>query len=154
MKRNEKPPYLRAYRRGMLRANFVSLFWAVIQERRRRQRAPYTLQAIGEALGLGKPQVSRWFSGDPNWTVNTISDIADALDLDLDVVAVDRETGAKFTASGLASASPTASEPRPSVTFYCSPRREAKTSAPALFPNNIGPMGTLMTMSPSNRRVA
>ena len=42
------PKYIRAYDRGMLRSAFVSLFWGVIMERKR--RGSFTLQALAKIL--------------------------------------------------------------------------------------------------------
>jgi transcriptional regulator with XRE-family HTH domain len=88
----------RAYARGTLRSAFVSLFWAVITERRK--KGPFTLQELAKRLGANKGEVSRWFKNDPNWTVNTIASIATALNLDLTITARDRSTGQLFTPAG------------------------------------------------------
>jgi transcriptional regulator with XRE-family HTH domain len=91
---------LREYDRLMLRSSFVSLFWAAITERRRHAR--FTLQSLATAIGVGKSLVSRWFSNEqPNWELNTISDIAGALDLDIRVQAVHRATGMVFAPNGI-----------------------------------------------------
>jgi len=108
----------------MLRSTFVSLFWGVISERRRRTK--FTLQSLADKLGTDKSAVSRWFSGElPNWTVDKIADVAGALDLELRIEATDK-SGAVFTASGpitqSAALPPTTSltssdsSPRPRVT--------------------------------------
>lgn len=90
---------LKEYDRLMLRSAFVSLFWAAITERRRAGK--FTLQSIADYVGTNKSAVSRWFSNDaPNWTVDTISDVAGALDLELKIEAVDRITGKVFASSG------------------------------------------------------
>ena len=83
---------LEHYDRLMLRSALVSLFWGVITDRK--QDRGYKLQDLAEAIGMDKSGVSRWFSGnDPNWTLNTIADIANALNVDLRVEAVERGTG-------------------------------------------------------------
>ncbi|WP_429933544.1 helix-turn-helix domain-containing protein [Agrobacterium vitis] len=52
-------------------------------------------------LEINKSAISRWFSGkNPNWELSTVADIADALDLDLRIEAVDRSTGHVFTCFG------------------------------------------------------
>lgn len=84
----------------MLRSAFVSLFWGVIVERKKRPDG-YTLQQLADALGTNKAEVSRWFNGEPNWTINTIAGIANALNLDLEIRAVERGTGRVFTPAGL-----------------------------------------------------
>lgn len=93
------PKFTRSYERGMLRSAFVSLFWGIIMERKK--RGGFTLQALAKALGANKGEVSRWFNGDPNWTINTIANLASALDVDFQIMAVDRATGAVFSPAGL-----------------------------------------------------
>ena len=52
-----------------------------------------------ESSRSSKHEVSRWFKGDPNWTINTIASIAHALKLTLVVQAID-EHGNVYGASG------------------------------------------------------
>jgi hypothetical protein len=95
-----KEQRLLEYDRAMLRSAFVSLFWAAVSERKRRGK--YTLQMLADRLGTDKSGVSRWFSKDPpNWRIDTISDIANALDLDVELRATDRITGTIFASSGI-----------------------------------------------------
>ena len=90
---------VRAYDRAMLRAEFASLFWAAIMEKRKSGK--FTLVGLAKALGKNKGEVSRWFSPDaPNWTLGTVAEIAYALDLQIHVEARDRSTGMVLTASG------------------------------------------------------
>ena len=90
---------VRAYDRAMLRAEFASLFWAAIMEKRKSGK--FTLVGLAKALGKNKGEVSRWFSPDaPNWTLGTVAEIAYALDLEIHVKARDRSTGMVLTASG------------------------------------------------------
>lgn len=93
------PKFESAYKRATLRAAFVSLFWAVISERKK--RGGFTLQALAKAIGSTKHEVSRWFNGDPNWTINTVANIAHALDLELTIQARERTTGLIFTPAGV-----------------------------------------------------
>ena len=96
---------VRAYDRAMLRAEFASLFWAAIMEKRKSGK--FTLLGLAKALGKNKGEISRWFSGDaPNWTLGTIAEIAYALDLQIHVEARDRSTGVILTASGPKAAQP------------------------------------------------
>jgi hypothetical protein len=98
--RKSEKQQLIEYDRDMLRSAFVSIFWAAITERRKHRK--FTLQSLADILGIGKWAVSRWFSGDPpNWTIDTISDVAGALNLDLKVEAIDRTTGAEIRPSGI-----------------------------------------------------
>ena len=95
-----KDQRLLEYDRAMLRSAFVSLFWAAISERKRRGK--YTLQMLADRLDTNKSGVSRWFSKDPpNWRIDTISDIANALDLDVELRATDRTTGTMFAPTGI-----------------------------------------------------
>jgi len=83
----------------MLRSAFVSLFWSVILHKR--QSGKFTLQSLADALSRSKSVVSRWFSPElPNWEVDTIADIADALNLDLEIRAKERTTNLMFGPSG------------------------------------------------------
>lgn len=89
----------REYDRGMLRSELVSLFWAVIAERKK-ESGGFALKQLADALGVDKSQVSRWFNGLPNWEANTMADIAGALDVDLQFIARDRRDGRVYTAAG------------------------------------------------------
>lgn len=91
---------LRDFDREMLRSSLVSVFWAVITEKKKRAGG-YKLQRLADALGINKSTVSRWFSYLPNWEANTISDIANALDVELRIVAQDRTDGRIYTPSGV-----------------------------------------------------
>ncbi len=84
--------------RGFLRSAFLSLFWAVFSAKKKEEKL--TLTQLADTLGVNKSVVSRWFSGDPNWRINTISDIANSLDIEIRVTAMDRATGRVFTPSG------------------------------------------------------
>jgi hypothetical protein len=90
------PKFERAYYRAMLRSAFLSMFWAVISERK---KSGLTLISLAKAIGSSKHEVSRWFKGDPNWTINTIAAIAHALKLTVRVQAID-EHGNVYGASG------------------------------------------------------
>jgi hypothetical protein len=89
----------------MMRSAFVSLIWAVIVARRKRLGG-FQMKELVAAKAGDKSQVSRWFSDPnrPNWTLNTFADVAAALDLEIEVVATERSTGAKFAAHGPISA--------------------------------------------------
>lgn len=89
----------REYDRALFRSELVSLFWAVIMERK---RAPdgFTLKKLAALLSVDKAQVSRWFNELPNWEANTVADIASALDVNLELIAKDRKTGRIFSPAG------------------------------------------------------
>lgn len=102
----------REYERGMFRSGLVSLFWAVISERKKGPSG-FTLQSLADKLGVNKGQVSRWFNGLPNWEANTVADISDALEVDLQFIARDRRDGRIYSASGVHAPTSTASVPLP-----------------------------------------
>lgn len=89
---------LRDFDRGMLRSGFVSLFAGIMMAKKRSKG--FTFQKLADALGVDKSSVSRDFRGDPNWTVNKIADLANALDVEISIQARDRVTGAVFTPAG------------------------------------------------------
>lgn len=91
---------LRAFNRQMLRSAFQSLFWHVLLSRKKEQG--FTLKALADKLGINKSYVSRSFSAPPNWTIDKLSDMADAVGIDLVVEARDRVTGKVYTPSGSA----------------------------------------------------
>ena len=94
--KTDDPKFERAYYRAMLRSAFLSMFWAVISDRK---KSGLTLISLAKAIGSSKHEVSRWFNGDPNWTINTIAAIAHALKLTLRVQAID-ERGHVYGSSG------------------------------------------------------
>lgn len=108
----EKPSEetLREYHRSMYRSQLMSLFWSIIMDRK---KTGFTLQRLADALRVNKGQVSRWFNGLPNWEANTVSDIAGALNVDIQITARDRATGRTYSATGApASVSTISSPPR------------------------------------------
>lgn len=98
MSKKSDPKFIMSYDRAMLRSAFVSLFWRVITDQKKKG---FTLVALARRLGANKAEVSRWFKGDPNWTINTIASIANALDVDLHIEAVDRKTGRVYRPNGV-----------------------------------------------------
>ena len=129
-KRND-PKFELAYQRGWLRSSFVSLFWAVISERKK-QPGGFTLLGLAKAIGSSKHEVSRWFNGDPNWTLNTIANLAHALDVELIVQARDRSTGIIYTPAGIQTSA--------MAETYSAVRTEGSTSterSPARFPQVV-----------------
>ncbi|MDR6904270.1 helix-turn-helix transcriptional regulator [Rhizobium miluonense] len=88
------------------RAMFRSLFWNVISFKRKHEG--YSLKKLADDLRINKSAVSRWFSNDPNWSINTIADIAFALNVEIKVMAMDKQTGCKFGPSGEIAEQPSA----------------------------------------------
>jgi hypothetical protein len=84
----------------MLRSAFVSLFWGIIKERKRRPGG-FKLQELAGTIGKNKGEVSRWFRREPNWTLNTVASLANALDVELSIEARERSSGLVFKPSGL-----------------------------------------------------
>lgn len=94
------PKFIAAYDRAMLRSEFLSLFWNVFTDRKVKDKL--TLEQLAKKTGSSKHEVSRWFNGDPNWTINTIASLAGALGVTLKIEAVDTD-GTVFSASGVTS---------------------------------------------------
>ncbi|MAW80111.1 MAG: hypothetical protein CMI63_07715 [Parvularcula sp.] len=90
---------LRNYDRGMLRSMFVSLFASIVQNRKKSEGL--TFSKLADALEINKSAVSRWFSKAPNWRLNTISDLANVLDVEITIEARDRKTGVIYTPYGI-----------------------------------------------------
>ncbi|MGX7873918.1 helix-turn-helix domain-containing protein [Mesorhizobium sp. ORM6] len=98
-KQSSKETFIQDFERGVLRSAFVSTFWAVIQARK--AETGLTLSQLADRLGINKSAISRWFSGtNPNWEISTIADIANALDVDVEVVAIDRHSTRRFGPAG------------------------------------------------------
>jgi transcriptional regulator with XRE-family HTH domain len=98
MSMNKSDKVAKEYKREMLKSAFVSLFWSVISDRKKNGGS---MKELADKLSINKSAISRWFSGkNPNWEVSTLADIADALDLDIRIEAVDRSTGRIFTCFG------------------------------------------------------
>jgi transcriptional regulator with XRE-family HTH domain len=85
------------YDRLMLRSAFVSLFWAALKDQGRQ------LKFLAKELRVDKSAISRWFSSSaPNFQIDTISDIARALDLEISITARPRNGSPKiYTPSGV-----------------------------------------------------
>lgn len=88
---------LRDFDREVYRSSLVSIFWAVISDRK---KGGFKLRMLADALGRDKSVVSKWFSKLPNWEANTVSDIANALDVELRITARDRTNGRMYDVSG------------------------------------------------------
>lgn len=106
---------LKEYDRQMFRSALVTLFWKVVNDRKR--RSGYKLQTLADDLSVNKSTVSRWFSSTlPNWEADTVADIAGALDVDIEIRAIDRNDGTVYSSNGskVKAATPkTATEPVP-----------------------------------------
>lgn len=97
----------RDYKRGALRFAIVSAFWGVIQHRK--TQSGFTLQQLADKVGTNKSTVSRWFSAAlPNWEIDTMADIADALEVELEIRVNDKKSGRVYSPTGLVVAEPVA----------------------------------------------
>ncbi|MEI4480605.1 MULTISPECIES: helix-turn-helix domain-containing protein [unclassified Phyllobacterium] len=95
---NKQTDFDAKYDREIMKAAFASMFWSVLSSKK---ASGYKLQDLARALGRHKSAVSRWFgSTSPNWEISTVSDIANALDVDIQIHAVCRNTGKIFGPSG------------------------------------------------------
>ncbi len=101
--------YEREYRRQMTRSGFQSLFWHVLLTRKK--EFGLTLKGLADRLGINKSYMSRSFSTPPNWQIDKLSDMADALEVDLIIEARDRRTGRVYTPSGNKSVAVTSTDP-------------------------------------------
>lgn len=110
MTEKKQAEMLAEYDRFFYRSSLVSMFWAVIQARKKRKSA-FKLKQLSDALNVDKSVVSRWFSNSPNWTANTVADIANALDLEIRVSVYDRTDGHIYTPSGVQNPAQTTTEP-------------------------------------------
>lgn len=89
----------RDYQRETFRASVISLFANVFAYRKK--HSGFTLTALAEKVGIHKSAPSRWFSGEhPNLEENTMADIADGMDVELEIYARDRKTGMRFAPYG------------------------------------------------------
>ena len=88
----------RLFKRMLQRSAFQSLFWVVLLARKRDEKL--SRKGLADRLGVHKSFVSRAFSRPPNWQSDKISDLADALNVDLVIQARDRKTGMIYTPAG------------------------------------------------------
>lgn len=91
------------YSRMMLRSTFQSMFWNVLLARKRETK--FTLKALADKLGINKSYISRSFTNPPNWQIDKMSDMAEALGVELIVQARDRVNGVIYTPTGIISPS-------------------------------------------------
>lgn len=95
----DKPiSYERKYKRLMLRSSFQSLFWSILLDRKKKSNL--NMSQLGERLGVNKSYLSRSFSSPPNWQIDKISDLADALGVEIHITARDHQTGEIFSPVG------------------------------------------------------
>lgn len=115
-RRDKKADFSTELARDIVRSSFASLFWMIIKYKKAYQS--FSLKTLADKIGVNKSEPSKWFRGDrPNWTLNTVSDIADALDVDLEIRAFDRRTRMEFAPSGLVK-HPTVSGDRDTLSMF------------------------------------
>ncbi|CDO37264.1 helix-turn-helix transcriptional regulator [Novosphingobium sp. KN65.2] len=110
------------YDRTILKSEMVSLFWSVISEKKKGPEG-YTLQRLADTLGVNKSVISRWFNGTPNWEMNTVSDLASALGVELQISAKDYSSEKVYTSHGIVYPDST----RSSLDVISIPRSESQT---------------------------
>jgi transcriptional regulator with XRE-family HTH domain len=130
------PAFLRAFDRQMLRAKFQSLFWNVISARKKNGK--YTLQQLADALGVNKSAVSRGFSEPQNWTIDKLSDMADALGVELVIEARDKGANVTYTPVGITQPVITASKSTVTQPQYQSSNVVTQSGRPSHFGKNDG----------------
>jgi hypothetical protein len=119
----------RIFERLSLRSEFQSLFWNVLLMRKQQEK--FTFKALADALGNNKSYVSRSFSRPPNWQIDKISDMSDALGVDLIVEARDRKTGVIYSANGtIRESSPVVAETEARIPTGGERKEEETTAAP------------------------
>jgi hypothetical protein len=118
----------------MFRSSVVSLFWNLLAHRKR--ESGFTLSDLASKVGVHKSSPSRWFGdSQPNFEANTMVDIANALDVDLEIYARDRKTGQRWAAYGLENRD----SPFPksgidtNIHWWRGPSAETKSSGPAII---------------------
>lgn len=94
---NEK--FLREFSQQMLRSMVQSVFVSVFNGRRKKNKL--TQSELAKKMGVNRSIISRDLAVPPNWTVDKISDMAEALNVDIEIIARDRETGECHTARGV-----------------------------------------------------
>jgi transcriptional regulator with XRE-family HTH domain len=111
----------------MLRSALVSLFWNVIAYQK--AKGGFSFKKFAEQLRVDKSTPSRWFSDDrPNWTANTIADIAVALNVEIQITARDRGDNAIFTPSGLIAPATTEAPPADEASYWAQPPKSTAAS--------------------------
>jgi hypothetical protein len=114
----------REFARISLRSEFQSLFWNIFSVRKR--QTGFTFKALADALGINKSYVSRSFSSPPNWQIDKLSDMAEALGVELIVEARDKNGQVIYSASGIR---PAAAPVNTETSFYAADKLERQTAA-------------------------
>lgn len=91
--------FLREFSQQMLRAMVQSVFVSVFNESKKREKLSQS--GLAKRLGINRSVISRNLSSPPNWTVDKISDMAEALNVDIEIIARDRVSGHCHTARGM-----------------------------------------------------
>jgi DNA-binding phage protein len=90
----------RKFASDVLEASFFGAFVMAIDARK--NELNMTQAELAERTGREKTGISKLLSGPRNWTIRTISDLAEALDLRLEFALIDRINPVRrFTASGV-----------------------------------------------------
>ncbi|SRR6266849_9266194 len=90
----------RTFAAQLLEASFFGAFIMAIDARKNEQGL--TQGELAQRAGREKTGISKLLSGPRNWTIRTISDLAEALDLAVEFVLVDRlNSFRQFTPTGI-----------------------------------------------------
>ncbi len=92
-----------AYKEVAFRVLDASIFGAfLLAIEARRDEDSLTQTKLAELMGRDKANISKLLEGPQNWTVQTISDLAQALDLEVEFVLHDKhKPGRQFTPTGV-----------------------------------------------------
>lgn len=90
--------FLREFRHVMLRTLVQSVFVSIFNDKKKKDGLSQS--KLAEKMGVNRSVISRSLADPPNWTIDKISDMAEAMNVDLEVIARDRDTGICHTARG------------------------------------------------------
>src|ERR1035437_6487781 len=91
----------RAFASEIIEASFFGAFMVAIDARKNEEHL--TQVELGKRTGREKTGISKLLAGPRNWKLSTISDLAEALDLRLEFVLIDRRNPVRrFTQTGAA----------------------------------------------------
>jgi len=94
----------------VLETQIFGAFWLAIEARRK--EIALTQSQLAERTGRDKTNISKLLDGPRNWTIRTISDLAEGLDLEVEFCLEDRlNRDRKFTPTGVYTA-PNAQSPQ------------------------------------------
>ena len=112
----------------VLETEIFGAFWLAIEARR--EESGLTQTQLAERTGRDKTNISKLLDGPRNWTLKTISDLAEALNVQVELVLKDRESVARsFTPTGVRWESAFVFTSFPDVIEYMAPSPQAITAS-------------------------